>query len=87
MLQSIVSQKFLKKVVQKRKAEHKLDRIPDHRDDFPNLNEIEASFPYIQSLGTEFLKPVFKVMNGSIPNDILRKARLIYLIMSSNTAT
>ncbi|MDP8221550.1 MAG: helix-turn-helix domain-containing protein, partial [Candidatus Stygibacter frigidus] len=66
---------------------HKLNRVPDHLDDFPDLSEIDASFPYFQSLGTVLLKPVFEALNGKIPYEILRKARLIYLIMNSNTTT
>ena len=68
-------------------AGHKLNRIPDEQDNFPDLKEIEVSFPYFQSLGTEFLKPIFEALNGAIPYEILRKARLIYLIMNSNSYT
>lgn len=60
-----------------------LNRIPDHKDNFPSLQEIELTFPHFQTLGTEFLKPVFDALQGNISYEILHQARLIYLIKTS----
>jgi ATP-dependent DNA helicase RecQ len=64
------------------KIGQQINRIPDHKDNFPNLREIEDTFPHFQELGTEFIRPIFEALNGKYSYDTLHQARLIYLIKS-----
>ncbi len=62
------------------KSGNPLSHYPDQRDNFPALEDMTEIFSHFRQLGTDFLKPTFEALNGIIPYDLLRKARLLFLI-------
>ncbi len=62
------------------KSGNPLSHYPDQRDNFPALEDMTEIFSHFIQLGTDFLKPTFEALNGIIPYDLLRKARLLFWI-------